>query len=140
MNSRSVSIVRKLVSSDEMTLSGLAASAGVSERTIRNDLDEISTFLTSKGLSALSYSSGGKVSLSDNPAEVETALLSLGFDSYHLSREERTVCAAILLVSNSGYLTLSQIADTLLVSRTTIIKEIDDIKAFITGGGLEAVS
>ncbi len=140
MNSRSVSIVRKLVSSDEMTLSGLAASAEVSERTIRNDLDEISAFLTSKGLSAPCYSSGGRVSLSDNPAEVETALLSLGFDSYHLSREERTVCAAILLVSNSGYLTLSQIADTLLVSKTTIIKEIDDIKAFITGSGLEAVS
>ena len=54
--------------------------------------------------------------------------------------EERKKIASSMLVASSGFLTLSRIADTLFVSRATIIGDLDDIKEYIRKNGLEVIS
>ncbi len=50
------------------------------------------------------------------------------------------MAAATLLIQADGYITLSDIAETLYVSRATIISDLPDIKEFIRSGNLEVVS
>lgn len=59
---------------------------------------------------------------------------------YHLSKDERKKIASALLVVSPGYITLSQIADHLMVSRVTIINDLDEIKGYISNGNFRVVS
>ena len=45
-----------------------------------------------------------------------------------------------MLVTSSEYTTLSAIADTLFVSRATVINDLEEIKTCVKEGGLEVVS
>ena len=45
-----------------------------------------------------------------------------------------------MLINSSGYITLSAIADSLFVSRATIINDLDGIKEYIKKGKLEVIS
>lgn len=46
----------------------------------------------------------------------------------------------MMIVSSQEYVTLAEIADSLFVSRTTIIADLKDIKAFIKESNLEVIS
>lgn len=46
----------------------------------------------------------------------------------------------VLLVTAKGYITLSEIADHMAVSRATVINDLDEIKAYIHTGNLEVHS
>lgn len=124
----------------ECTLTKLATAESVSERTIRNDLSEIGDFLAAHGMGPLEVSRRGIVTLEADPTKVLDLLAEMDLATYHLSKEERVACAAVMLAQSTSYLTFAQISDALLVSRTTIIKEIDEIRAYLACHGLEVVS
>lgn len=141
MNKRLVSIIYGLYNEErEVSLSHLAESYQVSQRTIRNDLNAIDDLLRENRLKELQVKSGR---MSGCKEELEKLLLAVSdgdFYTYKLSKEERIRIAASLLVRAVGYITLSSIADSLFVSRATVIHDLDEIKSFVQKGGLQVSS
>lgn len=141
MNKRTVSIIQELGNVEkEMTIKGLAESFGVSQRTIRNDLNTINDALKENGLQEVILKRGGVIIRKDDFPEVLNFVMQDDFYQYKLSKEERKQIAAVLLVSSSEYITLSAIADSLFVSRATIISDLDAIKKLIRENDLEVIS
>lgn len=140
MNQRTNTIIHMLNDAREpLSLAELAAHFQVSQRTIRNDLNEINSTLRQHQLKTLTLK-GGHVLLPDDFDQSIPLLVSGDFYTYKLSREERKLVAAAILVNATGYVTLSEIADHLFVSRATIINDLDSIKAYIQQAGLEVQS
>lgn len=141
MNQRTMNIVRRFAAArEEITLEQLAEEYGVSSRTIRNDLNEISQQLQQKGSEGLSLKKGGIVQLPEGFAGKAAQLLEADFYEYKLSKEERVAVACAVLVNAVGYVTLSDLAELLVVSRATVINDLNDIKDFIRQGGMEVKS
>ena len=141
MNKRTISIIHELCAPEKsIRISGLAGQFGVSQRTIRNDLNTVSDILTENGLPELKLKSGGQI-IRDLSFDQILSFVSEGdFYAYKLSKEERIRIASILLVTSSEYTTLSAIADILFVSRATVIKDLEGIKACVRESGLEVLS
>lgn len=141
MNKRIVSIIRKLSRTEqEISLTELAEEFRISQRTVRNDLNAINDLLTEQGLKNLKLGRGGKVLRESDFAEILESLDEKDFYDYKLSKEERKKIASVLLVTAKGYITLSEIADHMAVSRATVINDLDEIKAYIHTGNLEVYS
>ena len=141
MNQRTMNMVRRFaVMQEEVTLDQLAEEYGVSSRTIRNDLNEISLLLQQKGGEGLALKKGGVVQLPVGFAGLASRLLEADFYEYKMSKEERVEVASAVLVNAVGYVTLSDLAELLVVSRATVINDLNDIKEFIRQGGMEVKS
>ena len=141
MNKRTVGIIQKLYEADgDISLSSLAEEFQVSLRTIRNDLNAISDLLKENALSPLTLEKGGKVVCAEDFPEILKCIETPDYYSYKLSREERVEIAAKMLIQTSGYLTLSDIAEHLVVSRATVINDLDEIKSFLRKGSLKVLS
>lgn len=141
MNKRTVGIIQKLYEADgDISLSSLAEEFQVSLRTIRNDLNAISDLLKENDLSPLTLEKGGKVVCPEDFSQILKCIESSDYYSYKLSREERVEIAAEMLIQTSGYLTLSDIAEHLVVSRATVINDLDEIKSFLRKGSLKVLS
>lgn len=141
MNRRMLSIIYDLADLDEeYTISSLARKHSVSERTIRNDLNGISDLLRENGSPELKTAAGGRILREPAFREILSFVSEADFYSYKLSAEERIRISAVMLVSTSGFLTLAAIADTLFVSRATIIGDLEKIKGIIAEKGLRVVS
>lgn len=141
MNKRILSIVYKLCRMDsEITIGNLAEEYKVSQRTIRNDLNAISDILQENNLDILHLKSGGVICKGDNFEQILSLLSDKDFYTYKLSKEERVKVSVSLLVNSSGYITLSEIADNLFVSRATVINDLDSIKKYVRTGNLQILS
>lgn len=141
MNKRTVGIINDLaVASGEVTLQLLAEKYGVSQRTIRNDISTINDLLEDTGMEKIDLKRGGVLKLPDEFDNILPEITTDDFYSYKLSKEERKMVAAAMLINSAGYITLASIADSLYVSRATIIADLDEIKKFIRDGGLEVTS
>lgn len=141
MNKRTIAIIDDLEkASDVITIADLADKHEVSQRTIRNDLKAINDVLLENNLIELETKSGGKILKGGDFQHVLPFVGANNYYSYKLSKEERKMIAAAMLVNSVGYITLSTIADTLIVSRATIINDLDEIKQLIKDGNLEVIS
>ena len=141
MNKRTNDIVGELIRTDQtLTISDLSTHFGVSERTIRNDLNNINDWLGQNGLSLIKLGSNGRIEYRPEIEEVQKFVLENDFYSYKLSKEERKLIMAAILISSSEYTTLAKIADILFVSRVTVINDLDDVKRFISQEKLKVIS
>lgn len=141
MNKRTKDIVGELIRTDQtLTISDLSTHFGVSERTIRNDLNNINDWLGQNGLSLIKLGSNGRIEYRPEIEEVQKFVLENDFYSYKLSKEERKLIMAAILISSSEYTTLAKIADILFVSRVTVINDLDDVKRFISQEKLKVIS
>lgn len=141
MNKRTISMIQILNTPEkEVTIAELAEEFQISQRTVRNDLKDINELLRNNGLEELMLKSGGKIMRQQSFYHLLPLVSEVDLYSYKLSKEERKKIAAALLISSTGYITLSAIADSLFVSRATIINDLDDIKAFIRKENLEVTS
>ena len=141
MKQRSIQIARMLrESKDPVTIGELASTFDVTQRTIRNDLNEISDLLEQNNYPRLSFESGGQIVLPENFGQILPEVMPDSFYTYKLSPEERAQAAAVILVNGTSYVTLGEIADRLFVSRATIIKDLDSIRSVLEQGSLELLS
>ena len=140
MNKRIVSMIYSLCNAGQgLTIAGLAKEFQVSQRTVRNDLNAIDSLLKENHLGRLNIKSG-VVSCGEDLGQALLLAAGKDFYDYKLSKDERVQIAASILVSSSEYITLSAIADSLFVSRATVIHDLDDIKALVKMGNLEVLS
>lgn len=141
MNQRSTKMVQLLnKETDEITVSGFAEYFDVSQKTIRNDLKEINDILEQNHRETIIIKSGGIICTPNDFKGSISLLLEKNFYNYKLSREERKKVAAAMLVNSVDYITLAAIADSLSVSRATIINDLRDIKALISENDLSVLS
>lgn len=141
MKKRTVSIIHELCShGKDISISGLAKQFGVSQRTIRNDLNAINEVLNENELPELKLKNGGQIVREASFEKILSFVSEGDFYAYRLSKEERIQIASVLLVNSSEYTTLSTIADILYVSRATVINDLEAIKECIRQGSLEVLS
>lgn len=140
MKKRTKQILLEILNKDDTTISSLATNFEVSQRTIRNDLNSINDFLSSNNLSNLSLRSNGLIEKRDDIEVAYDLISDKDFYTYKLSKEERKVMIAILLIESSEYITLSKIADILYVSRATIINDLNSVKEYLKSGNLTVIS
>ena len=123
MNKRTVSIIHQIMKSKEsITITTLAQKYDVSERTIRNDINAINEILSEHKIPKLELKNGGQIAKTDEFLNIISLVSTDDFYTYKLSKQERIIIASALLVQSSNYITLSEIADKLLVSRATVIQ------------------
>ena len=111
----------------------------VSERTIRYDLDEISRFFTNKHLPSLLIDEDGNITFLANHEEIAQVLQNNDFYSFKLNKNERAAMISYLLLESPGTMTLQELADILLVSRSTIIHDVNNARKIISPYDLEIV-
>lgn len=141
MNRRTISIIHELKDAGrESSIGSLAEKFGVSQRTIRNDLKEISDILRENHLQELCLKRGGIICCGDDFEQILSVVSEGDFYTYKLSKEERIREEAVLLVKNPGYVTLSEIANCFFVSRATVINDLDAVKEYVKQGNLKVVS
>ncbi len=141
MNKRTNDLIRRIQdSSDEVHLEDLAEMFGVSQRTIRNDLNEINDTLIQHKLDPIQLKSGGRLEIPEFFEQSIPLLVGGDFYTYKMSKEERRQIIAAMIVSSPEYITLADIADRLFVSRATVINDLKDVKALVQNAGLEVLS
>lgn len=118
----------------------LAEKFEVSQRTIRNDLKTIDSLLKENLLPVLKVQKDGKILVPEDFAHMSPIIQPSDLYQYKLSKNERVWAASAMLISAEGFLTLAMLAESLFVSRATIINDLDDIRAFIEKGSLRLIS
>ncbi len=131
MNKRMIYLINTLASGNNHTLKSLALQCDVSIRTIRNDIKSINEFLFSHGYSSLQIEKDGYIRVHHDFSMCRKYLQTNDFYKYKLSKHERVAVASALLVAQNQYVTISQLADILYVSRTTLIKDLPEIRKYL---------
>ena len=144
MNKRSREILSTLIQKKEYGqaayMKELAEQFGVSVRTIRNDLEQINEFLNKNKLSGVSLGKQGVIETGKDMERARQYLFQDDFYSYKLEKHERKMFMATLLICERDYRTLSNLADCMYVSRSTVVQDLDGLKAFFKKHKLYVVS
>ena len=134
MNKRSREILSQLITKTEysqtISIQDLAEMFKVSSRTIRYDIEQINDYLKENHLQPLNLGKQGVINTQVDITKARESLSEEGFYSFKLSREERVCFSAVMMICSDDYITLSEIADQLFVSRSTIIQDLEHIKSF----------
>lgn len=134
MNKRSREILSQLITKTEysqtISIQDLAEMFKVSSRTIRYDIEQINDYLKENHLQPLNLGKQGVINTQADITKARKSLSEEGFYSFKLSREERVCFSAVMMICSDDYITLSEIADQLFVSRSTIIQDLEHIKSF----------
>ena len=134
MNKRSREILSQLITKTEysqtISVQDLAEMFKVSSRTIRYDIEQINDYLKENHLQPLNLGKQGVINTQADITKARESLSEEGFYSFKLSREERVCFSAVMMICSDDYITLSEIADQLFVSRSTIIQDLEHIKSF----------
>ncbi len=123
-------LIQKKEYGQEITIKDLTEIFHVSSRTIRYDVEQINDFLQENDLSPVKYGKKGSIITLVDILLAKELLRQEGFYSFKLSKEERKIFTAILLICADDYITLSVIAEWLFVSRSTVIQDLDAIKDY----------
>lgn len=144
MNERCVQLIFGLMNNNyPVKISELAEKYNVSNRTIRYDLDYIDQYLEKNNISKLKRKSNFGIKLIVNFDEKDKLMQSLktiNIYNYVLSKDERKKLILIELIQQSGYITINQLADKIMVSRGTLIKDLDNVKKWLQKFGVELQS
>ena len=132
MNKRSREILLGLMDLEKtFRISELAEKFQVSERTIRNDINDVNDFLEQHELSLVKLGSNGTLLVEDD-IELAAGLFNQNdFYTYRLSKGERKPLIAAILIEASDYTTLSNMAELLYVSRATVINDLESVKQML---------
>ena len=139
MNRRTREIINSLCHGEALTLNRLAETYGISTRTIRKDLDAIDTAMRAHGLAGIMLERGGVVACPDDPSVLLEAQEQHP-GAFHLEQDDRIHIAAALAAAAGEGTTLGALAEQLLVSRGTVVNDLDAIKEVLVEHGLEPES
>lgn len=133
---RYVFLVKIIDNNNKYTLADMASLLQVSVRTIRNDIISINDFLSKYNLPELALVDGilklnGSIYLSELYEIQSDSHAFEDLYEYRLSKEERIIFIATIMLSASKYVTIEKIANQLYVSRSTIINDFDEVKEML---------
>lgn len=136
LNRRTCEIIKKVYERpNAFDIKGLAQLLNVSIKTVQSDIQEINEYFASKGIASLEVVEN-KLSIEKTNKSIYDSLNTLSFYDYRLSRDERLVIEALLLIFTPEYVTLSNIAEFMYVSRSTVIGDLKYLNDYLDGYGL----
>ncbi|MEG0239880.1 BglG family transcription antiterminator [Anaerorhabdus sp.] len=131
MNIRTKKIIISILDNPEITVTKLAYEFNVSERSIRNDIQELNNFLCEQKMEEIIIHQNKYLSVNAiNLNECLKLINDSGFYDYKLSKEERIYIIIELLLSVDGYLTISELADRLYISVSTVNADLKSLSEF----------
>lgn len=141
MKKRSREILRMLAKEKKnFRISDFAEHFHVSQRTIRNDMNDINDYLEQQNVKKIALGSSGRLIVSEDLENVSDLQEDQDFYTYRLSKEERVTLAAAILVDTKEHITLSELAKRLYVSRATMINDLNGVKELLRKGNLKVIS
>lgn len=144
MKKRSTEILQILIDkkTETYSLSSLAKTFHVTQKTMRNDLAEINDFLEEIGLSQISLDHDGVLKMQPNfdTRFIERKLCEMDIYQYRLSPEERRIYIFAVLLHDSGYIIMRKLADEMYVTRITILNDFDKIREELADIGITLTS
>jgi len=109
-----------------MTLQDFARDYDVSEQTIKNDIKEINHILQEKQQPLILIKNSGEVWFE---SFVDLSFVDeVSYYTYKLSQSERKTILALLLLTMNRYTTIAELSEKIMVSRNTLISDLDDLK------------
>ncbi|MBQ9480358.1 MAG: HTH domain-containing protein, partial [Selenomonadaceae bacterium] len=109
--------MQRLIAEEKMTfkLSSLASEYNVTERSLRNDIQEINDFLRVQAVERLTFDVEGHIERPHNfnALELEQAIYNMGAYDYKFSGDERQIYIITTLLMNDGITTMQTLAENL---------------------------
>lgn len=145
MNNRQKDILHMLLTETRphLVIRDIALHFGCSEKTIRNDLDEIDRYLTEASNARLVRKPGFGVALDmaePEKAEIASRLLRSAKHKEQETEEERLVAVAYQLLMETKPVTIQELSDKHYTSKTVIKKDLDTLREWLDKRGLTVVS
>lgn len=104
MNKRSREILLGLMDADKsFRISELAEKFQVSERTIRNDINDVNDILEQHHISVIKFGSNGLLLVEADIEEAAKLFRQNDFYTYRLSKGERKTLTAAILIQAEGH-------------------------------------
>jgi Transcriptional antiterminator len=139
LNERCSEILRRILQSKTpIKVETLVKDLGISERTIRYDLNRIDDYLKEQGFHPLCRKSREGVSLKLTTAQatkLQTGVYKKETYRYVLSQKERIAAITYTLLNHNNYIPVQQLAESLHVSKTTIYSDIQEFKEQLDPSG-----
>ena len=127
MKKRSTEILQRLLvnPNEELSLRKLADEYHVSEKTLKNDIQEIMEFTEESGYHAALFFDSQKLRFhaGQNIRGLANCVYAMNLYQYKMSPQERKIYIAVVLVCCQDYYSMQQLADELFVTRNTIIND-----------------
>lgn len=143
LNERCVKLFKKIISGKgPVKIAALAAAMAVSARSVRYDLDKIDAFLVDCKFAQLVRKNTG-IAYPVSQGEAETALRRLQEVEplhYSTTQAERQDMILAVLLQQQAYVTIDQLAQKLDVSRTTVVKDLQLLRKYLTHSELQLIS
>jgi mannitol operon transcriptional antiterminator len=138
MNKKVYDVLLRLISpvGTRVSYAQLAQELSVSVRSIRNYVQTIDELILKAGLPPIRTYPNGEIAFCgtvDDAKQLTEQIMDGGFYLYKLSSEERVHILALIFLSSSGYLTISQLSQQLFVGRSTLIKDLEEVKSYFAG-------
>lgn len=132
LTAREVQITKYLLDAEEtVKIKDLAQWLGVTERTIKYDLDQIRAWMDGHQIPLQSKPNIGIWIEMDSLQKKEVRQLLLSNKPSFSNKEERIKGIIKRLILADGYLTATQISESLMVSRNTILNDLHHVEEFI---------
>jgi transcriptional antiterminator len=132
LTARDVQIIKYLLDAEgAVKIKDLAGWLGVTERTIKYDLDRIREWMMTHEIALQSKPNIGLWIEMDRLQKREVHQLLLSNKSSFPNKEGRIKAIIKHLILADGYLTATQISEGLMVSRNTILNDLDGVEEFI---------
>lgn len=141
MNRQHYDLLTKLIyaSGTSFPQNVLAQILDVSPRSIRNYITTINEFLDDNELHLLQTLPNGDVVFTGSQQdviEIQQHLLHSDFYQYRLSAEERKQVLNFLFLTSEGYITSNELSERLYVSKTTLVKDMDEVSGYFAKRGV----
>lgn len=141
MNQRSKEILHFIIERKRSSLLELSELHEVSERTIRNDLSTLNDYLRNlKFGSIIIKNRNVELELIVPKNKVISELNQFNVYEYKFSREERSLICLLILIASKSYVTLSQLSERLLASRSTIVNDVKSMRKLATKYKIKIIS
>lgn len=141
MNQRSKEILYLLLERSQSSLHELSDIHEVSERTIRNDISSLNDYLHNLNVGNISIrQKQAFLDLEVDKQKLYDDLNRFNVYEYRFSSEERSLICLLILIGQKGYVTLNQLSEKLLASRSTIVNDVKVMRKIAAENQLTVLS
>lgn len=143
MKKRSCQILEQLLyRGKNYKIEELAKYYDVSQKTLQNDFSDINTFLKEINIPQLTVLKSGEIKLFDKKFDEYTIekLNKLGNIQYIMEKKERVNLIIIILLKESKFITMNQLAEKLCVTRITILNDMIEVNLKLNKYNIEVLS
>jgi len=140
MNKRTCEIIKTIYERpNKFDIEGLSQVLSVSIKTLQADIQTINEYFVSNEIASLEVVDN-RFFIKKTDKYIYEALNTLSFYDYKLSRDERLIIEALLLIFTPKHIILWDIAEFMYVSRSTVIGDLKYLNEYLNGYGISTTS